>query len=82
MCLELLGLRVGMNFRLIFMSLWYLPLISTEVSVEPFYLTTENNQYLVNFRPRIKYTEQSETELLIGVPLTSFIVSVGTVIHL
>ncbi|CAM4460330.1 platelet-derived growth factor subunit B isoform X1 [Lepidochelys kempii] len=30
MCLELLGLRVGMNFRLIFMSLWYLPLISTE----------------------------------------------------
>ncbi|XP_067415609.1 platelet-derived growth factor subunit B [Emydura macquarii macquarii] len=30
MCLELLGIRVGMNFRLIFMSLWYLPLISTE----------------------------------------------------
>ncbi|TFK07288.1 endothelial cell-selective adhesion molecule [Platysternon megacephalum] len=30
MCLELLGLRVGMDFRLIFMSLWYLPLISTE----------------------------------------------------
>uniref|UniRef100_A0A8C8RDG5 Platelet-derived growth factor subunit B n=1 Tax=Pelusios castaneus TaxID=367368 RepID=A0A8C8RDG5_9SAUR len=30
MCLELLRIRVGMNFRLIFMSLWYLPLISTE----------------------------------------------------
>lgn len=32
MCLELLGIGVGMNFRVLFMSLWYLPLISTEVS--------------------------------------------------
>lgn len=32
MCLELLGIGVGMNFGLLFVSLCYLPLISSEVS--------------------------------------------------
>uniref|UniRef100_A0A8D0CBX2 Platelet-derived growth factor subunit B n=1 Tax=Salvator merianae TaxID=96440 RepID=A0A8D0CBX2_SALMN len=30
MCLELLGIGVGMNFGLLFVSLWYLPLINSE----------------------------------------------------
>ncbi|XP_014378307.1 platelet-derived growth factor subunit B [Alligator sinensis] len=30
MCLELLGIGVGMNFGVLFVCLWYLPLISTE----------------------------------------------------
>lgn len=30
MCLELLGIGVGMNFGVLFVSLWYLPLISSE----------------------------------------------------
>ncbi|XP_077195583.1 platelet-derived growth factor subunit B isoform X2 [Paroedura picta] len=30
MCLELLGLGIGMNFGVLFLSLWYLPLISTK----------------------------------------------------
>uniref|UniRef100_A0A6J0T8F8 Platelet-derived growth factor subunit B n=1 Tax=Pogona vitticeps TaxID=103695 RepID=A0A6J0T8F8_9SAUR len=30
MCLELLGIGIGMNFGVLFVSLWYLPLISSE----------------------------------------------------
>ncbi|XP_060101416.1 platelet-derived growth factor subunit B isoform X2 [Heteronotia binoei] len=30
MCLELLGIGIGMNFGVLFLSLWYLPLISTK----------------------------------------------------
>lgn len=62
MCLELLGIGVGMNFGVLFVCLWYLPLISTEVSKDPFSFTRETNPYLVNFRPSIKTTERREKE--------------------
>lgn len=38
MCLELLGIGIGMNFGVLFLSLWYLPLVSTKVSTLLYFL--------------------------------------------